>query len=122
MTALREQLTARGVPAEQIHWESFGGTNAILTDAQSAVQPHAVEFVRSGIHASLEGPEQSLWELAQANEILIPSGCLSGVCGSCRVKLLKGTVQYDRQISEGLAGDECLTCVARPTSDVALDV
>jgi uncharacterized protein len=121
-TALREQLTAWGVPAEQIHWESFGGTSSKLTDAQSAQQVHTVEFSRSGIQASIQGSDQSLWELAQANDIVIPSGCLSGVCGSCRVKLLKGTVQYDRQISEGLAGDECLTCVARPTSDVALDV
>lgn len=122
MAGLREQLSAWGIPAEQIHWESFGGASSPLSDIQLNQQSHAVEFSRSGLKTTVEGAEQSLWELAQANDIPIPSGCLSGVCGSCRVKLLKGTVHYDRPVSASLASDECLTCVARPTSDVQLDV
>jgi ferredoxin-NADP reductase len=122
MIALREQLAAWGVPSEQIHWESFGEVGISLNNAQSTHQAHTIEFSRSGLKTTMEGTEQSLWELAQANEIAIPSGCLSGVCGSCRVKLLKGTVQYVRPISASLASDECLTCVARPTSDLKLDI
>jgi uncharacterized protein len=121
MTSLRAQLASLGVPQEQIHWESFGGAS-VNANTESSGQSYAVEFVRSGIQSNITGREQSLWELAQANDVAIPSGCLSGVCGSCRVKLLKGTVQHDRQVSASLASDECLSCVARPTSDLQLDV
>lgn len=122
MAQLRAQLTAVAVPDEQIHWESFGGASVVQADSQSTLADHIVEFLRSGIKSNMEGTDQSLWELAQACDVHIPSGCLSGVCGSCRVKLLRGTVQYDRQVSVALSNDECLTCVARPTSDVQLDV
>lgn len=124
MNAIRIQLEKLGVPAEQIHWESFGSAattaNAIGNTGQQAT--FSVRFSRSGISAQPESADQSLWELAQSNEVHIPSGCLSGVCGSCRVKLLQGTVQYDRKVAASLADDECLTCVARPASDVVLEV
>lgn len=122
MTGIREQLAAQGIPAEQIHQESFGGATTLLKETAATQAAHAVRFARSGISTFHESAEQSLWELAQANDIPIPSGCLSGVCGSCRVKLLSGTVHYDRQVAASLSLGECLTCVAYPTSDVTLEV
>ncbi len=122
MAAIREQLAASGVPADQIHWESFGSATAqIPTDGSTCEQSFNVQFARSGVASATTSSDQSLWELAQANDVPIPSGCLSGVCGSCKVKLLQGAIKYDRTISASLAENECLTCVARPTSDVVLE-
>lgn len=123
MNTLRQQLSASGVPTAQIHWESFGSAAASASASQSSDgATFTVNFSRSGITTQTENADQSIWELAQSNDVAIPSGCLSGVCGSCRVKLLQGKVQYDRAVAASLADNECLTCVARPASDVVIEV
>lgn len=122
MSDMRQQLIESGVPLEQIHWESFGGMPTTTADTTSTQQSYSVQFAKSETTAACQSNDQSLWELAQANDVHIPSGCLSGVCGSCRVKLLKGQVSYDRAIGVGLAENECLTCVAKPASDLVLDI
>lgn len=120
MEQLRQELIANGVAAGQLHWESFGSA-APQSVLPSSTQAHRVTFQHSGIVADWSDPEQSLWEFARANDIYLPSGCLSGACGSCRCKLIRGEVEYDRRIGVELANDEVLTCVARPKSAVELD-
>ncbi len=121
MELMRKQLAEAGVPEGNVHWESFGGTPPSLGEKSAGSLAHSVEFARSKTLATWANPEQSLWELAQSNDVSIPSGCLSGVCGSCRVKLLKGSVEYDRKVNLSLADDECLPCIARPKSDLKVD-
>jgi uncharacterized protein len=121
MEQLRNDLVANGVDPLHIHWESFGSTATQTTKADLNEQSHMIEFQRSEIQAQWNDPDQSLWELARANRVELASGCLSGACGSCRVKLISGEVEYDRKIGVELATDECLTCVARPKTDVTLD-
>jgi uncharacterized protein len=122
MAQQRDQLLAGGVTAERIHWESFGAdATPVSPQPQTAEKTFEVSFRQSQVKAVCDPSDQSLWEVAQANEVVIPSGCLNGVCGSCRVKLLQGTVRYDRKIAVSLSADECLACVARPTSNVELD-
>lgn len=122
MTSIREGLVEHGISPDRVHWESFGGVGAQPTEAKSgSAQEVSVCFKHSDVTAQWSDPEQSLWELARENDVEIPSGCLSGVCGCCRVKLLKGEVEYDREISIELADDECLACVARPRSELAID-
>ncbi len=58
-------------------------------------------------------PEQSLWELAKANQIELPADASAVVCGCCRVKLLEGDVQYDRQIGIELAAASASHAFAR---------
>ncbi len=122
MQSMRDGLQAAGVSSERVHWESFGGTvtdNGPVPDGP--VESVPVRFEHSQVDTAWSDPQQSLWELARESQVDIPSGCLSGVCGCCRVKLLSGEVEYDRQISIELADDECLTCVSRPTSPVTID-
>ena len=121
MEQTREQLVASGIPPEHIHWESFGSQSAQPLSEQSNSKIHTIRFALSNTETQWRDPDQSVWELAKANQIELPSGCLSGVCGICRVKLSSGQVQYDRQIGVELASGECLTCVARPTTDLVLE-
>jgi uncharacterized protein len=120
MEQMREQLVDCGVAPERVHWESFG-SHASPASGSDQLGAHSVRFSLSDADSEWTDPNQSLWELAQANHIELPSGCLSGVCGSCRVKLISGQVQYDRQIGVELASGECLTCIARPTTDLILE-
>lgn len=122
MQSLREGLIEAGVPESQVHWESFGGTGAQPAAANAgSVESTPVRFEHSDVDAVWEDAEKTLFELARDNDVEIPSGCMSGVCGSCKVKLLKGTVEYDRDVSVELAKDECLTCVTRPKCAVVID-
>lgn len=121
MQQMRNDLMTSGVQEAHIHWESFGGGQATATHTDHAANSYGVEFRKSGLTARWEAPEQSLWELAQANGVVIPSGCLSGVCGSCRVNVLKGSVEYDRNVQLSLQERECLPCVARPIEDLVID-
>lgn len=122
MQALREGLIETGIESARLHWESFGGTGAQPTAIASNVESVEVRFEMSDVDASWADPEQTLWEVAREADVEIPSGCLSGVCGCCRVRLLQGEVEYDREIKIDLAEDECLTCVSRPKSAVVLGV
>lgn len=128
MTAMQQGLMNLGVEEQRVHWESFGGVGAQpkeTTDArEDGVETggeYIVEFAASELSVTWEDPEQSLWELAKENSVEIPSGCLSGVCGSCKIRLKSGTVQYDRPVTLELADDECLACVAQPSSDLCID-
>ncbi|MEZ6136118.1 MAG: 2Fe-2S iron-sulfur cluster-binding protein [Pirellulaceae bacterium] len=122
MQQLRDGLTDAGVSSQRMHWESFGSAGVPKPHAAESETGFQVSFRASGTDAVWTDPEQSLWELARQNDVELPSGCLSGVCGSCRARLLGGSVAYDRNISVELKDDECLTCVAHPTSDVQLDI
>ena len=147
MAALRRDLLACGIDSQRIHWESFGSANPLDSAAnpststaialgaahdssspgnatlaatgQSGTWP--VRFEHSGVDACWSDPSQSLWELARQHRVEIPSGCLSGACGSCRVKLLAGQVHYDRPVAVELGEGECLTCIARPSTPCTLD-
>jgi ferredoxin-NADP reductase len=121
MEQIRDDLVTSGVPAEQIHWESFSANVAPSATETTECETHRVRFALSDTEAQWYDPDQSIWELAKANQIELPSGCLSGVCGSCRVKLISGQVQYDRLVGVELASGECLTCVARPNTDLVLE-
>ncbi len=147
MAALRDGLQNAGVKADRVHWESFGsnappdaapgantdaerratlsfGSNAPPTAAPPVELEQAlpVRFERSCVQAAWSDPQQSLWELARQHQVDIPSGCLSGVCGGCRVKLLEGQVTHDRPVAIDLAAGECLACIARPKTPCRVDV
>lgn len=123
MEALRDGLQRSGVGSERVHWESFGSNAPPVAGSPTELQqPLPVRFERSGFEARWSDPQQTLWELARQHQVDIPSGCLSGVCGGCRVKLLEGQIAYDRPVAIDLADDECLACVARPRTACRLDV
>jgi hypothetical protein len=122
MQATRDSLIERGVDEGDVHWESFGGTGAQPGAAVVGdVDPIEISFAESETTANWCSSEQSIWELARESGVEIPSGCLSGVCGSCRVRYRDGEIEHDRKVGLELAKDECLSCIARPKTPVTIE-
>jgi ferredoxin-NADP reductase len=128
MSAMKEALTALGVPAERIHTEAFGpaslpaGSLPAEPPSQSAAarvaatSPHAqappaaaaapvevaeatITFQRSGRAAPLSR-QSTVLETAEAAGVDIPWSCRVGICGACKVRLLQGEVSME--VEEGL--------------------
>jgi len=66
----------------------------------------------------------SVLAAARSAGIRLPAACGKGVCGTCKSRLVSGTVEMrhgggirQREIDDGLA----LLCCARPTSDLVVD-
>lgn len=68
----------------------------------------------------------SLWRSARRAGLRLPSSCLNGTCRACLCRLRSGQVAYSVDWP-GVSVDEreegwILPCVAKPVSDVVLDV
>ena len=62
-------------------------------------------------------------EVADRLGVNIDHGCLAGVCGRCKIRLLSGDVQMET--SDGLSESDkaaglVLACQAKPVSDVVV--
>lgn len=127
MAAMQEALASLGVPEAQVLIESFGVPVEEI-EAALAAGPQLMEarvtFQRSGRTVSL-APPQTLVDAAEAGGVKLDYSCRSGTCGTCRVRVVKGTVSMARRDAL-LAADEAegtvLACQARPTSpEVMID-
>jgi ferredoxin len=83
-----------------------------------------VEFKKSGKTLEWESSSGNLLDFAEENGIQMESGCRMGVCGSCKVKLISGTVAMETE--DGLedadkANRLILPCVAVPESDLVIE-
>ncbi|QNJ93508.1 fatty acid desaturase [Mycolicibacterium fluoranthenivorans] len=118
-TVARDVLTGHGVADGRIHLELFTGypqTPPADRDYASAT----VTFTLSGQQATAElTPGDSVLEAALRVRGDAPYSCMGGACGTCRARLLHGTVVMDQNFALGSADVEAgyvLTCQAHPTS------
>jgi ferredoxin-NADP reductase len=126
MDAARQILATMGVAPERIIQESFGSPAAPANPESPGIAAlsSTVEFVRSRkTHSLNQG--QTLLQAAEQCGVSIPSGCRQGQCGTCKIKLLDGTVSMDAE--EGLPRElkeqgYVLTCVGHAKGPVKLDV
>ena len=123
-------LLAAGVPEERIHIERFGighkpggQVGAVLhqSHATDAAKAH-VTIVRDGLQRDfLFSREQpSILDAASAAGLEVPYSCTSGVCGTCRAKLVEGQVRMERNFAldkKDVAAGYILTCQAHPLTE-----
>lgn len=132
-----EMLRQLGVPEEHIKHESFASPSR-KQDSIAADDPPSestainlapgkdatLEFSRSGKSVGeLQG--QTILEVAETEGIEVPYECRAGVCGQCKVRLLRGQVVMDSEDaldSEDRALGMILCCQARCMDDVLVDV
>ena len=126
-------LLAAGVPEESIHIERFGvalpangaaeSVGAVVHQALPGDAPTArVVIIRDGL--SREVPftkgQPSILDAASAAGMEVPYSCTSGVCGTCRAKVVEGEVRMERNFAldkKEVANGFILTCQAHPLTE-----
>ena len=123
-------LLAAGVPEDRIHIERFGiaqqaqgQVGAVLHQAQPGDAARAkIVIVRDGLQREIAftRDQPSILDAASAAGMEVPYSCTSGVCGTCRAKVIEGKVRMERnfaldkkEVAEGFV----LTCQAHPTTE-----
>jgi len=117
-------LQACGLRGEHIHSERFGVPNIITEHhAEPGDAPEAtVTVISDGVKRELEfrQTDASILDAALRAGFDLPFACKSGVCCTCRAKLLCGEVRMDKNYgldSREVAAGFVLTCQAHPTTD-----
>ena len=123
-------LLDAGVPEERIHIERFGVAQADKAEVGAVIheaKPGDAELariviVRDGLKREIEFRKEqpSILDAASAAGLEVPFSCTSGVCGTCRAKLIEGQVRMERNFALGkddLAAGFVLTCQAHPLTE-----
>jgi ring-1,2-phenylacetyl-CoA epoxidase subunit PaaE len=130
--ATQRALLAGGVPAERIHFERFipAAPSAAPkaaprpVSASAAGEPaarHRLEVVLDGkTHQLAMGDDDRVLDTALEAGLDLPYSCKSGVCCTCRARVLEGKVEMEKnftleawEIAKGFV----LTCQSRPLTD-----
>lgn len=129
VSTTREVLAGHGVDAHHVHSELFHSEpvahrdDAVAADAGTA----EVTVKLDGRSTTLSVPRAGLPVLDAVLGVRsdAPFACRGGVCGTCRARLLEGTVRMDQHYAledEEIDAGVVLTCQSHPTSDrVVLD-
>lgn len=120
-------LLAAGVPEAGIHIERFGvapqAGGAIVHQAQPGDADKArIVIIRDGLKREIgfDKEQPSILDAASAAGLEVPFSCTSGVCGTCRAKLIEGEVRMERNFAldkAEVAAGFVLTCQAHPTTE-----
>lgn len=123
-------LLAGGVLEDRIHIERFGiaqqatgQVGAILHQAQPGDAARArVTIIRDGLQREIafSREQPSILDAASAAGLEVPFSCTSGVCGTCRAKLVEGQVRMERNFAldkKEVAAGYVLTCQAHPVTE-----
>ena len=129
MEAIYDGVTGMGVPANRIHYESFGP--ATVLRGETPAREHAaddvavtVRFVRADVTADWSRDRGTLLEFAESLGLAPQFSCRSGICGTCTTRILNGAVDYlEDPVAPRGAGEVLLCCsVPRRGAEVVLDL
>jgi ferredoxin len=126
-------LSSLGVPPSRRHSELFGpGGSSTPGIDEERPPPHAppglagkgprVSFARSGLSIDWDSRFHSLLELCEACDVPVRWSCRTGVCHTCEVALIGGSVAYDPDPLDPPASGNLLICCSRPREDVVIDL
>ena len=126
-------LLAAGVPEDRIHIERFGvaqpahaaaaQVDAVIHEARPGDAEIArVVIIRDGMQREIEfrKDQPSILDCASAAGLEVPYSCTSGVCGTCRAKVMEGEVRMERNFAldkAEVAAGYVLTCQAHPLTE-----
>lgn len=127
MAAARKIAADAGVPSGCYIEESFDDAVIELAPVApaevSTAKIYAVQFSRQARTIEVSA-EQTVLSCAKKAGLRIPSSCANGMCGTCKSKLLSGSVDMkhnggirQREIDAGLF----LPCCSKPTSDLVIE-
>jgi glycine betaine catabolism B len=130
MTSVRAILAQAGFDMAHYHQESFDFEE--LTAAAQEASPATPKL--NGTHFTIQFTKSRrdvecstgtfVLDAARSAGMRLPSSCTKGMCGTCKSKLVSGTVEMQhaggirqREIDQGMI----LLCCARPTSNLVIE-
>jgi 3-phenylpropionate/trans-cinnamate dioxygenase ferredoxin reductase subunit len=128
MSAVRQLSLALGVPQERYYEESFDAAvldedDVPLTPATEVAASFKVSFAKQAKVIEV-GVDQSVLSAARKAGVRLPSSCSNGLCGTCKSKLVSGSVDMkhnggirQREVDAGFF----LPCCSKPLSDLVVD-
>ncbi|WUH88947.1 MOSC and FAD-binding oxidoreductase domain-containing protein [Streptomyces sp. NBC_00433] len=135
MTSVTNALVDAGLDASRVHSENFGAGPSLtpgVKGSAAATAPHQpagtpgtgpeVSFARSGLNVPWNDAQESLLELAEACDVPVQWSCRTGVCHTCELALMSGSVAYSPDPVEPPADGNILICCSMPAEDVVLDL
>ena len=143
MAAVREMLKGAGFDMSRHHEESFDFAELARVEPEVAAEVELAEGVQA-VQEAVAAPEVATYTIEFAKQkrtiecrsdtfvldaarragVRLPSSCSKGLCGTCKSKLVSGTVDMkhgggirQREIDAGMA----LLCCSKPTSNLVVD-
>ena len=128
---VRDNLAAQNVDPEKVRFELFttgqparpeGHTGRPVVDDKDG-GGYEIEFRLDGLQGQVKSPvsaRESILNAALRVRPDVPFACAGGVCGTCRAKVVTGTVEMDENYAlepDEVADGYVLTCQSHPTSD-----
>ncbi len=125
----REVLADLGVPREHVRFELFTTGDEPAERGPRRVEVHAgektvrIEINLDGVSSTVESPvdaHESVLNAALRVRPDAPFACSGGVCGTCRARVLDGSVTMTENYAlepDELERGYVLTCQSHPTSD-----
>lgn len=118
VTDLRDLLIERGAEPDHVHVELFHGyqTRKVADDFSPAT---VAVTLRGGQHEVVLAAGDTVLESALKAGLDAPYACLGGACGTCKAKVLLGSVAMEQNfaLSQAVVEDGyVLTCQSHPTT------
>lgn len=128
-------LLGAGVPQDRIHIERFGTPQPAAGEAPmhrvevGDVDAAKITIIRDGLRREIEfsKTDESILAAAARAGLEVPFSCKSGVCATCRCKVLDGKVRMDRNFAlekHEVEAGYILSCQAHaltPTVTISFD-
>lgn len=116
-------LLEAGLPASRVHVERFGAPDTMSATLSTS---HAVNEARLTLILDgktrvipIEDARTTVLDAARAAGLDLPFSCRTGVCATCRAKVLAGEVEMARNfalLEDDLKAGIILTCQAHPVT------
>lgn len=116
LDAVEEHFAAAGLE-DRLHLERFS-----LELGGDGGEGGTITFQNSGRSAEVDGATTCL-EAGEQVGVGMPYGCRMGICHTCTLRLVSGTIRDLRNGDEfGQPNEPVQTCVTAPVGDVVLDI
>jgi len=122
-------LLGAGIAPERIHIERFGipddsgpGRAAVQLPREGDAADARITIIRDGLSRDIDfhAEQGNILDAAAAAGLEVPFSCKSGVCCTCRAKLLEGEVRMERNFAlekHEVAAGFVLTCQSHPLTE-----
>ena len=119
-----------GLAPEHVHIERFGvppsaADAALHAPKEGDATTATIRVIRDGLtrEVGFQATDESILAAASRAGMDVPFSCKSGVCATCRAKLLEGQVRMDRNFAlekDGLSAGFSLACQAHPLTETVV--